>query len=198
RQVVRAREADVQAARNDALLAVAEAYFNVQQARGRLSGVQDALEKSRSLTRVVRDLAKDLTSPIEIDRALTQLADLERDAARTYQDWRIASADLSRELRLNPLTVVTPLEPAALQVTLISPREPVDSLVPIGLTSRPELAAHQALVQATLARLRQEKLRPLLPSVLLTGNPVPVAPYGALMFGAFTSSVSDHPNAWTG
>src|SRR5262245_52646718 len=34
RQVVRARDADLQAARNDSFLAVAEAYFNVQQARG--------------------------------------------------------------------------------------------------------------------------------------------------------------------
>src|SRR5262249_20213388 len=41
RQVLRAREFDVQSARNDALLAVAEAYFAVQQARGRLAGVQD-------------------------------------------------------------------------------------------------------------------------------------------------------------
>ena len=34
-QVLRARDADLQAARNDTLQAMAEAYFNVQQARGR-------------------------------------------------------------------------------------------------------------------------------------------------------------------
>jgi outer membrane protein TolC len=198
RQVLRAREWEVQAARNDAMQAVADAYFNVQQARGRLAGMLDAQEKSRDLVQRIRRLATDLTSPAEVNRAMAQLADLERDVALAYQDWRVASADLTRELRLNPLTVVAPLEPSSLQVTLISPHEPVDGLVPIGLTSRPELAAHQALVQATLVRLRQEKLRPLIPSVVLTGNAVPVAPFGTLMFGAFYSDVSGKPNAWTG
>jgi outer membrane protein TolC len=198
RQVVRARQFEVQAARNDALLAVAEAYFNVQQARGRLAGMLDAQEKARRLVQTIRRLATDLTSPAEINRALTELADLERAVALAYEDWRVTSADLTRELRLNPLTVVAPLEPSSLQVTLISPREPVDGLVPIGLTNRPELAANQALVRATLLRLRQEKLRPLIPSVVLAGNPAPVAPFGNLMFGAFDSDVKNIQNPWTG
>ncbi len=198
RQMVRAREFEVQAARNDALQSVAEAYFNVQQARGRLAGMMDTQEKSRQLVQTIRKLATDLTSPAEINRAMTQLADLEREVSLAYQDWRVVSADLTRELRLNPLTVVTPLEPSSLQVTLISPREPVDGLVPIGLTNRPELAANQALVQATLVRLRQERLRPLIPSVVLAGNAVPVAPFGNLMFGAFDSDFTHGHNPWTG
>jgi outer membrane protein TolC len=198
RQVVRAHEFEVQAARNDALLSVAEAYFNVQQARGRLAGMLDVQEKSRQLVQTIRKLATDVTAPAEINRALTQLNDVERDVALIYQDWRVVSADLTRELRLNPITVVAPLEPSSLQVTLISPHEPVDGLVAIGLTSRPELSAHQALVQATLVRLRQEKLRPLIPSVILSGNAVPVAPYGTLMFGAFDSDFTHGHNPWTG
>jgi outer membrane protein TolC len=198
RQLLRAREMEMQAARNDALLDVAEAYFNVQQARGRLSGVQEALSESRKLVETVRKLASDLTSPVEINRARAQMVDLEREAAVRYQDWRSSSADLTRELRINPLTVVTPLEPPSLLVTLISPREVVDELVPIGLTNRPELAAHQALVQETLVRLRTERLRPLIPSVVLAGNAVPVAPFGNLMGGAFYSDYSGQSNPWSG
>jgi outer membrane protein TolC len=194
RQIVRARQADLQTARNDALMNVAQAYFNVQQARGRLSGMQDTLEKSRRLVREIQALGKILVAPIEVDRALTETANLEREVAIRYQDWRVASADLTRELRLNPITVVVPLEPPELQVTLISPREPVDGLVPIGLTNRPELAAHQALVQATLTRIRQERMRPLIPSLILAGNPIPVAPFGNLMFGGFFSDYSGQNN----
>jgi hypothetical protein len=190
RQILRAREADVQTARNDALLNVAEAYFNVQQERGRLAGMLDVQEKSQRLVGAIRKLSPELTSPIEVNRAQTQLADIEREAALRYQDWRVVSADLTRELRLNPITVVEPLEPPELQVTLISPREPVDALAVIGLTSRPELASHQALVQATLARLRQERMRPLIPSLILAGNPIPVAPYGNLMFGGPISAAT--------
>src|SRR5437660_1416954 len=41
RQEARAREAALQTAQNDSLLAVAEAYFRVQQARGELAGAED-------------------------------------------------------------------------------------------------------------------------------------------------------------
>ena len=39
--------------------------------------------------------------------------------------------------------------------------------MPIGLTNRPELASQQALIQAALVRIRQEKMRPLLPVVMM-------------------------------
>jgi predicted secreted protein len=202
---VAARRFDVQTSKNDALLAVAEAYFNVQQARGRLAGAQDIVEKSRSLVRTIEVLSKDLVSPIEIDRARTELADIEQEMLLRYQEWREASAELTRELRLNPLTVVVPLEPPHLQVTLISPKEAVEDLVPVGLLSRPELASQQALVRYTLDRLRQERLRPLLPSLVFAPNAVPAAPYvtaavpaGSLMTGIFSSDVNGHPNPWVG
>ena len=75
RQVVRSRTIDVQTARNDALLSVAEAYFNVQQARGQLAGAADAVAKARDLERTVQKLGKDLVAPIEVDRVRTELAD---------------------------------------------------------------------------------------------------------------------------
>jgi outer membrane protein TolC len=59
----------------------------------------------------------------------------------------------------------------------------VDDLIPIALLNRPELAAQQALVQATLQRLRQERIRPLVPSVLLRG--AATNPAGTLAGGAF-------------
>ena len=80
------------------------------------------------------------------------------------------------------------MEPPHLKVTLIPTERPVDELIPIGLLSRPELASQKALVEAALLRLKQERIRPLLPSVVLYGAPVPTAPGGYLMGGAFFSS----------
>jgi outer membrane protein TolC len=198
RQVLRSRQIDVQTARNDALLAVAEAYFNVQQARGRLAGARDALAKGRGLERTVRALGKGLTPPIEADRVRTLLADLERAATSAYEDWRVASADLTRALRLNPSAVVAPLEPPHLQVTLISPNEPVDTLIPLALQGRPELASQQALVQATLERLRQERIRPLVPSVVLLGDTGRAAPGGFLTGGVYGTDANGRANPWAG
>jgi outer membrane protein TolC len=197
RQMLRAREFDVQTARNDSLLEVAEAYFNVQQARGRLAGARDAVDRGQDLVEKVRKLGKDLAPPLEADRARAQVADLRQEMVSAYEDWRVASAELMRVLRLNPGAVVAPLEPPHLQITLLPPNETVDHLIPIGLTSRPELASQQALVQATLIRLRQERLRPLIPSLVLLGNTPPAAPGGYLMGGLFGSDLSGHANPWS-
>src|SRR5262249_31775079 len=58
-----------------------------------------------------------------------------------------------------------------------------DELIPVALANRPELAAHQALVQATLARLKQERLRPLMPSLVLRGAATPNPGLGGGVFG---------------
>ena len=48
RQLLSAREFDLEAARNDALAAVATAYFDVQEARGRLAGNLDARPRRKT------------------------------------------------------------------------------------------------------------------------------------------------------
>src|SRR5207253_601018 len=118
RQTVRARQADVQVAANDTLVAVSDAYFGVQQARGELAGAEDATRRT-----------------------------------------------------------------AELRVNLVDPGPSVDDLIVIGLTNRPELASRQAQVQATIAALRQERVRPLVPSVLIRGWSTPVT--GTLAVGTF-------------
>jgi outer membrane protein TolC len=76
-----------------------------------------------------------------------------------------------------------------LAVTLTGLDRPVDELIPLALMNRPELAAQQALVQATLERLRQERLRPLVPSVLLRGSSTPVT--GTLAGGLYGGGPND-------
>jgi outer membrane protein TolC len=61
-------------------------------------------------------------------------------------------------------------------------------LISVALTYRPELAAQQALVQATLERLRHEKLRPLMPSVVLRG--AATNPAGTLSSGVFGGGIN--------
>jgi outer membrane protein TolC len=188
RQVVQSRNFDIQTARNDAMLNVAESFFNVQQARGRLAGAEDAAQKARALVRRAEQLADGLVAPIEINRAKTTLAAMEQTASTARGAWGIASADLTRALRLDPAALVMPLEPPYMQVTLISPSESVDALIPIGLSTRPELASQRQLVQATLARLKQERMRPLMPSLMIWGAPTPAGQGGYLMGGFFASN----------
>lgn len=169
RQVLRAREADAQAARNDAALAVAEAYFTVQQARGEVAGAIDALRRAEELVRLTEKVAPELAPTVEINRAKAEVARRRIAVESAYERWQVASADLTRLLRLEPGTLVEPAEEPALAVELLDPATADEALIPIALTNRPELAAHQALIQAALVRVRQEQTRPLVPSVALRG-----------------------------
>jgi outer membrane protein TolC len=170
RQIVRARRADVQTARNNSLYAVADAYFNVQQARGETAGSEVTAKLAAELVRRVDQLAPGLVPSVEINRARAELARRRQQIGGSIERWKTAGAELNRLLRLDPTTVVEPLEQPHLQVDLIDSAYDVDSLIPIGLQNRPELAAQQAFVEATLIRIRQEKIRPLVPSVVLRGT----------------------------
>jgi outer membrane protein TolC len=66
---------------------------------------------------------------------------------------------------------------------VIDPSATVDGLISIALSTRPELAGQEAVVQATLARLKQEKLRPLVPSLAVRS--VSTNPSGSLGYGVF-------------
>jgi outer membrane protein TolC len=189
RQVLRAREADLRTAANDSLLAVTEAYFTVQQARGELAGALDAIVKTEELVRRTNKLSPGLVPPVEAVRAEAELARRQQAEFIARERWRLASADLLRVLRLDPATQVEPVEPPNVFVQLIRLDCPVDDLIAVALTNRPELASQQALVQATLQRLRAERLRPLVPSVLLRG--AATNPTGTLSSGVFGGGVND-------
>src|SRR5581483_5654684 len=56
RQEIRARQADRQTASNDTFVAVSDAYFNVQQARGELGGAIEATKRIAELVQRTRKL----------------------------------------------------------------------------------------------------------------------------------------------
>ena len=173
RQVLDARRWDIQTAKNDVVLEVARCYFNVHRFRGQYAGALYTVKEGRKLLAAIDALRSDLIPAVEVDRARNLLAFLEQQAISGRENWRVASADLTLVLRLDPRAVCEPLEHDHLQITLIDPSRGLDELIPIGLTNRPELAANQAEIKAALVRIRQEKMRPVLPSVILTGFQTP-------------------------
>jgi outer membrane protein TolC len=183
RQDLRARRALLQAVSNDTALAVAEAYFNVQQARGELAGALAYVKEAEELSRRTGQLAEGLSPPMEATRARVELARRQQSVSTLKERWKTASAELLRLIRLDPTSVVEPVEPESLTIQLVDANHSLDDLIIMGLTSRPELAANQAFVNATLQRLRQEKMRPLMPSLLVRG--ASTNPAGTLAYGAF-------------
>ena len=183
KQDLKVRRAAMQTATNDATYAVAEAYFHVQQARGELAGALLVAQRADDVSKKAEALAEGLAPPLEASRAKVELARRQQASTAARERWRTASAELGRLLRLEPGTLIEPMEPPFLPITVISGDASLDALIPLGLTNRPELQGQQALVQATLARLKQEKLRPLVPSLALRS--VSTNPSGSLGYGTF-------------
>ncbi|MGQ0634014.1 MAG: TolC family protein [Planctomycetaceae bacterium] len=194
RQVLNSRRWDIQAAKNDALLATARAYFRVHQYRGQYAAALDVVDRGRKLVNRLTGQSQDLVPRIEVDRAKSQLAHMEQKAASAREEWRVASADLTEVLRLDPRVVVEPAEPDHLQITLIDPGRPLDELIPIGLTNRPELASQQAIVGAVAQRIRRERGRILMPSLMLNGFQTP---YELIQFGAQGIGHDRSLNLWS-
>ena len=189
RQIVDAHQAGVQAQANDLLLAVAEAYFTVQQARGELAAATLNAETAKDLVRRAEQLAAGLAPAVEVNRVKTELARRQIDIEKAAERWQTTSAELARILRLESAVLVDPQEPPQLRVELLDLSQPVDTYIPTALVNRPELAERQALVQATLRKLDQEKLRPLVPSLVLRGNAT--NPGGNLAGGYFGGGIND-------
>ena len=195
RQNLNARHWQIQTAKNNALLDTANAYFRVHQARGQYAGALYSIERGRDLVQRITNLSKEFVPKVEIERARNMLADLEQQATSARQDWRVASADLTQVLRLDPRAVVEPLEHDHVQITLIDPGRTLDDMMPMALTNRPELASHQALVQANMEAIRREKWRPLLPNLLINGFQTPNELIQAGIFGLGPNSSLDQ---WKG
>jgi outer membrane protein TolC len=183
RQVVRAQEANVQTTTNDTLTAVAVAYFDAQEARADLASVQDVLSKIELLVTKVDSLAPDLIPEVERARVRAERANIQQVAETARRRWRVASAELARVTRLDPTSVLEPLEPPNLRITLIPPERTVDELLPIAVAYRPELTYTQAQAQAAYQRVLQEKWRPFLPILMARGGGTQT-PY-PLAFGTF-------------
>jgi outer membrane protein TolC len=183
RQVFRAQEANVQTATNDTLTAVAVAYFDAQEARADLASVQDVLSKIQGLVAKIDSLAPDLIPDVEKARVRAQQLNVQQIAETARRRWRVASAELARVTRMDPTSVLEPLEPPNLRITLIPPDRTVDELIPIALAYRPELTYTQARAQAAYQRVRQEKWRPFLPILMARGGGTQT-PY-PLAFGTF-------------
>jgi outer membrane protein TolC len=192
RQVVAARRADLQAARNDTLFTIAQAFFELQAARGRLLGLSASIVRAEMLVSFTRGLAPSLIAPLEINRAQAELQSLRQTEQVAIRDWRVASARLAEVVLLDPATPLEPVEPPFLQITLVSDDQLTEELMPVALSNRPEIAARRDLVEAATQLLRQEKKRPFLPNLLVLS---PASTTGLLAAGNFSAGANGLMNS---
>lgn len=167
-QVVAARQAGIRVATNDALLGVAEAYLDLQRAAGGLAIAREAAANAEALATLARSYASSGAGlDADLRRSLAERDRQRKEVERAAGELEVASAELVLRVRLDPRLVVAPIEPPETVLRLVPEGCTIDELIVAALGRRPELAESQALVQATLVRLKQAKLRPFVPSLAL-------------------------------
>jgi outer membrane protein TolC len=169
RRVIAANEAGVHAATNNAALAASEAYFDLQHAAGALAIAREAAGNADVLAGVTGTYARS-GAGLEADhrRMLAELRSRQRSIRLNVGQLEVASANLVRLLVLDPHVLVAPVEPAESVIRLLPDDAPLDDLICQGWRCRPELARAHELVEASVLRLKQAKLRPFAPSLALT------------------------------
>ncbi len=169
RRVIAANQAGVAATTNNALLAASEAYFDLQLAAGTLAIAREATGNAEDLANLTGTYARS-GAGLEADhrRILTEFRSRQRAVRAAAGQLKVASAELIRRLVLDPHVVVAPVEPAEAVIRLVADDVPLDDLICQGWRARPELARARELVEASVMRLKQAKLRPFVPSLAVS------------------------------
>jgi outer membrane protein TolC len=166
RRDLAASQADVRAATNNAMLAACEDYLDLLLASGLLALEREAAENARALAEITGAYARS-GEGLEADhqRILTEQDRRNGSVEDAVGRLEVASTKLVQLLVLDPNKVLAPVEPAEVIFRLLGEETPLDEMIIQGLHQRPELASSQELVLATLMRLKQARLRPLIPSL---------------------------------
>ncbi len=117
---------------------------------------------------------------------------LRYEEQKAQEDVAVASAELARLLNLTPSTRLQTGDVPIQVVQFVDPKQPLAELLQIATRNRPELMAAAATIRANLDRVRQEKTRPLFPTIW--------AGFSADDFGggSVASTTGNVPNPHTG
>ncbi|HEV3025410.1 MAG TPA: TolC family protein [Pirellulales bacterium] len=168
RQVVRQRQFDSLAVRNQVLGRVAVAYVDLLRTAGRLAVAIRVRDESREVARLTRSYANVGEGlPADADRAATELAKRENDILQAESEVLQSSARLCQLLNLDPATRLQPTDGWVVPAPIVPSPMPLRELVALGLLRRPELAAQRAAIEQALLQLRGQRVLPFSPNVLI-------------------------------
>ncbi len=168
KQRVRIAEAENVAVKNDTLLRVADAYVELLRAEGRLAiALQNRFDTAQvaQITRAYAETGQGTAA--DADRAATDLRLRDNQVLQAQNEVLVASARLAELLNLNPAPRLHVTDGWAVPQTIIPPPVPLKELLAIALMQRPELEARRAAIAAALLELKQAKVLPFSPNMML-------------------------------
>jgi outer membrane protein TolC len=166
RRVTEAAAARARAVTNDVQLDVALAYLDLLRAYGALAINAEQQAKVEQMLRAAANAeGAKLGEPADVNRARTELDVIKQERIGLEVRAAEVSARLAQLLLLDPAVDLRPFDALILPIRLVPACDHLDDLIAAALLTRPELAESRALVAAALARWRQARYRPLLPTL---------------------------------
>jgi outer membrane protein TolC len=168
RQLVATRNFQAQATSNQTLLEVAKRFLDLARAEAELQALRQTEKDMDQAVQITRAFAK-VQQGREADamRALTTALLLHSKEVRAEENLLTAAAELARVLSLDPtIRLRAPAQSTAL-LELVDARQDLESLLSVAQAARPELASLSAEIARKQIQVRQERVRPFLPTVSL-------------------------------
>ena len=166
RQEVQARTFDAGATFNMVLMDVSTRYIDLMAAEAQLEflylshrDAEDVAQTTTSFARVGQAREADA------DRVTTEARLIDSDVQHAIGQRAVASAELARLLNLDPSVQLRTIGGAMPIVQLIDPKYTLNELLEVAGNRRPELGARSARIVEAEYRYRQERTRPLLPTI---------------------------------
>ncbi len=153
---------------NDVLLKVADLYLDLLAAEAELESRRLSAAQADQIVKIIADYAstgqgrKADAARADADRRM-----LQAEIQRSDEEVAVASARLSNRLNLDPSVALRVLSGSLAPLTLVDADRPTEELLAAALARRPDLGAREALVAMAEVKHKQEKARPLLPTVWL-------------------------------
>lgn len=157
---------DARATANAVLLEVATRYVDLMGAEALLQADRQAESDLAQVVEVVRSFVKvGQARKSDLDRVQARAYLVRNEIYRAEERAAVASAQLARVLDLDPAVRFQTVSRATEPMQLVDPRDDLESLISMAVRRRPEMAARSAAIDVTQGRLKQERIRPLLPTI---------------------------------
>jgi outer membrane protein TolC len=168
RQKVLSSSFDALAARNNVLLQVANAYLALVGAEARVLALgQSRGELAEVVTLTANFAAKGQGREGDALRARSAALLLDGTELKASEDAAAWNAELARLMSTDPAVRLRPPPGTPPLFQFVDPQTPLETLIGQALAQRPEVAARGADVALFETRLRQERLRPLVPTLFV-------------------------------
>ena len=193
RNVVAARDFNAAAVRNNILMDVAVRYLDLAGAQARLQAIR---QSQRDLDVLVKMLVAGAQPgvgqwrPADANRVSTAAMLLKTEEQTVEGDVAVASARLAELLSVDPALRLRVADQVLPLLNLVDPAMTLKQLLMIARSNRPEVGVREAEIRRAQVRLREEKVRPLVP-LLSVG-------YTASQFGGGSDIVQPHWGKYSG